>query len=46
MASQAASVNEAGSGMTRREFLYYIHPCRNKMPRLQISQTAVSGSPT
>ena len=24
MASQAASVNEAGSGMTRREFLYYI----------------------
>ena len=24
MASQAASINEAGSGMTRREFLYYI----------------------
>lgn len=24
MASQAASVNEAGSGITRREFLYYI----------------------
>ena len=24
MASQAASMNEAGSGMTRREFLYYI----------------------
>lgn len=24
MASQAASVNEAGSGMSRREFLYYI----------------------